>query len=133
MDFDFEWKEEYSTGIDEIDRQHKELLSMIEKIYNIGQNILEKDYVDQLLKELVIKLHEHFDCEEELMKKYNYPKLDDQIQQHKQIYENIQQQIVEVRKEQFRLLQLLFHLGRWFVDHDNKFDKELGKYIKSVS
>ena len=62
------------------------------------------------------------------MKKYDYPKLDEQVQQHKLIVENIQLQILEVRKEQFRLLQLLFHLGRWFVDHDNNYDKEFGQF-----
>ncbi len=130
MDFNFEWKDEYAVGIEEIDTQHKIMLEMIEKIYNFGENIVDKSYVDKLLTELVSVLENHFMSEESLMKKYNYPRINEQIQQHKLIKEKLFEQINGVRKEQFRLLQLLFHLGRWFVDHDNNYDKDLGKYIK---
>jgi len=114
MEFELEWKNEYSIGIEEIDIQHRKMLAMIKKIYNLADNSFGKSDIEQLISELIKIIHEHFTCEEELMRKYNYPEVNKQIYEHHLISEKMQQQINEVKKDQY---------------HDNKYDKEFGKFV----
>jgi hemerythrin len=72
----FKWQENYSCGIQEIDRQHQRLFEIGKQIYDTASLNDECDHYDELtqtLNELVEYTKYHFGYEEALMEKYNYP------------------------------------------------------------
>lgn len=71
----FEWKDAYSVNVAEIDKQHKKLFEIGEKISDL---ILAKDEYDHY-DEIMVILNEledytlyHFNYEEKLMEQYGY-------------------------------------------------------------
>jgi hemerythrin-like metal-binding protein len=74
----------------------------------------------------------HFDSEELMMKTYNYPYISEQKMQHELMRRNTFRLIEEVKQNRTILIQLLFNLEKWFIEHDNDFDKEFGKYVLRI-
>ena len=74
--------EKFSTGIDEIDKQHQELVDRANKVLDA----INAGYVDgallQPINELITSAHNHFAFEEKLLADNNYPKLVEHIQDH---------------------------------------------------
>jgi hemerythrin len=67
------WKNEYSVGVEEIDRQHQHLFELINIL--IERPVLSDDteLVSQMLKEMFNYAREHFATEENFMLKYDFP------------------------------------------------------------
>lgn len=69
------WKEEYSMGVEHIDNQHKHLVEIANKAYEVLKNDLYIDKFDkivEILKELEDYTVYHFASEEEYMKQIGY-------------------------------------------------------------
>jgi len=132
MNSDFSWKKEYAIGIDEIDIQHERLLSVIKTIFELSEKTTDDNRINNLLEELVRGLQFHFDSEELMMKTYNYPYISEQKMQHELMRRNTFRLIEEVKQNRTILIQLLFNLEKWFIEHDNDFDKEFGKYVLRI-
>lgn len=130
MTVDYEWHDDYLIGIEEIDAQHKRFLKLIKSTYDLKHaNIKDKD-VFKLLDELTKYAFFHFDSEESFMKVYSYPKLHIQIEEHTKIKKELQEKVDRIKKQEADLIELLFFLMKWFVDHTSYIDKDLGKYMK---
>ena len=70
----YEMKEEYYTGIPQIDAEHKRLFEIAESAYELRRNEFIPDKYDNirdLLEELREYTKEHFKHEEEYMEKMN--------------------------------------------------------------
>ena len=71
----FEWKPEYASGIEEIDRQHQKLFVLASDLYDIASRKDGFDYHDEIL-EVFNALSNytvyHFQFEEQLMKQHGY-------------------------------------------------------------
>jgi len=132
MNSDFSWKKEYAIGIDEIDIQHERLLLVIKTIFELSEKTTDDNRINNLLEELVRGLQFHFDSEELMMKTYNYPYISEQKMQHELMRRNTFRLIEEVKQNRTILIQLLFNLEKWFIEHDNDFDKEFGKYVLRI-
>lgn len=81
----YEFKEEYKTGIDFIDEQHKVLFEIADKTYALLKNDLTIDKYDkvvELIKELQDYTGFHFNAEEEYMKSINYKRMFTQKIEH---------------------------------------------------
>ncbi|ADH86015.1 bacteriohemerythrin [Desulfurivibrio alkaliphilus] len=69
----FEWKDEYSVNVREIDEQHKQLVSMINELHEAMMQQRAKDVLSGLLNKLVSYCASHFATEERLMQTHGYP------------------------------------------------------------
>ena len=70
------WKPEYSVGIENIDNQHKkmfEILNVLRQAAEARDDVEADFYTVRLLRYYA---EYHFNSEEQLMAKYNYPGLD---------------------------------------------------------
>jgi hemerythrin len=130
MDMNFDWDEAYSIGVDEIDIQHKQILSLIKKNYLLAANTIENNEVKKLLDELNKYMRYHFSSEELLMQIYEYPKYTEQKIQHDLLIRELSMHINEIDSGKGNMVQLLFTMMKWFIGHDNEYDKEFGKYLK---
>ena len=67
------WNSFYSVHIDELDEQHKELIHLINEMYDAMKNGKGTDALGSILSELVEYTKYHFDAEEKLFLQYGYP------------------------------------------------------------
>ena len=68
----FKWKERYKLGIEEIDRQHKNLFDIGARVYDLAVLKDSYDHYDEImsvLNELLDYTKYHFTYEEDLIKK----------------------------------------------------------------
>jgi len=91
------WNERYATGIELIDNQHKELISLTNKLHRACMN--GNETAGPVFKEAMSRMVEyvrfHFGAEEKLMGRIKYPKLGE----HKKQHENMVVQILESAKD----------------------------------
>ena len=129
MTFDFEWKDDYAIGVEEIDSQHKRFLQLIQKISGSKPSEAGIQNTNNLIDELEKYLVFHTKSEEMLMILYSYPKYDEQKQEHAKVIEQVQKKIDKLSQKPEELAELLLFLLKWFVSHTTYLDKDLGKFI----
>jgi len=74
-----EWNERYSLDNDEIDKQHKNLFSILNMLVGSVGNA---DLVGAVIDELVSYSHFHFSVEEQYMMEVGYNDIDRHIDEH---------------------------------------------------
>lgn len=117
------WKKEFELGINSIDEQHKKLLDIGNQINDLlihheegDDNFSEIYTVIEELKEYTVY---HFDTEEELFVKYNYPEYDKHKKEHDVFIEYIDSvdlDHVDGNQKEF-LKQLLEKIVQWVFKH----------------
>lgn len=129
------WDDSLSVGIDNIDNQHKKLLSYIENLLTSIEDSKSNDEIIRTLDFLEEYVTKHFTEEEEIQAKTNYPLLDIQQMQH----EHFKNDIKEFRRifESHGLstvLALNIHksLVDWFKNHIMNLDKDLGDFLIEI-
>lgn len=85
----YNWQEEYSVQIKEIDDQHRELVEMIDELYTTMVQRRSHEVLGQLLDRLVLFCDKHFAAEEALLQAHDYPYLD----QHKEIHDKMRSKV----------------------------------------
>lgn len=134
-----DWKTIYKIGHDKIDSQHYNLLNnSINLIKYLECHALDDSYeeIKKMLKFLDKYIIEHFDTEEAIMEKYNYPFLTDQKNQHRRFiksYTLLKAEIEEFHGSKIYLMfKIQIFLIDWIINHTLNEDKHLGKFLKTV-
>ena len=125
------WVESLSVGVSSMDSHHQKLINMINELHAALRQKKGLDVGLKLLVELDKYVRYHFHAEEELMRKANYPKLDEQLRAHKMFLEKAE--AMKKRWEQGDKsvpTELMRVLQEWLVAHIMKMDKQYGPYIK---
>ncbi|WP_097026291.1 bacteriohemerythrin [Clostridium peptidivorans] len=128
----YEFKEEYKTGIDFIDEQHKVLFEIAEKTYTLLKNEFTIDKYDKiviLIKELQDYTVFHFAAEEEYMKSINYKKMFTQKVEHDAFIKRINDvnfSKIDENQEEY-IISILQLLNDWLAGHIFSNDKLIGK------
>ncbi len=76
------WSPAYSLGIAAIDRQHEKMFVLIDSLEagEIG-NVRSEEFAN-VLNGMIEYAHEHFQTEEDLLRKYGYPEFEEHASQH---------------------------------------------------
>ena len=119
----FEWKEEFSVGVQKFDEQHKKMLEIGRELYltldNTDQGFDQYDKILELLQEMKDYTSYHFKSEEELMEKHDYPRLEEHREHHQGFVEELNkidpQEIDLSQKE--TTLELLDFVANWVENH----------------
>lgn len=128
----FEWKNDYSVGISEIDEQHKALVGFLNDSYEAMKAGKGKDTLDSVLKNLVEYTQIHFATEENLMKKHRFP----DYETHKEKHEKMTARVMEL-KHQFDSgkisspIQITNFLKDWLSKHIMVTDKAYGPFLNA--
>jgi hemerythrin len=124
----YEMKEEYYTGIAQIDNEHKRLFELAEEAYQLLHDEYRHDKYDELvaiLQELEDYTKTHFQHEEEYMASIDYPAIFIQKAQHKAFIEKLESidyEEMDDNQEQ-SIADILDFLTDWLVNHILKMDK----------
>lgn len=127
-----EFTDEYLTGIDLIDAEHRALFVLIEEAYKFirsGDTVNSYDEMLKLLDDLKQYAMEHFRDEEEYMESINYDGLEAQRYAHESfVYrmENINFSQLE-KDPQRQLEELIEFLLKWLINHILNADKKIPK------
>ncbi|NLH95857.1 MAG: hemerythrin family protein [Clostridiaceae bacterium] len=133
----FEWRDEYHTGIDAIDKQHRHLLGIGARIFELAQDDEYDRYDDimEVLQELKEYTVYHFGYEEELMERYGYERYEPHKFQHffltKKIekFEEEKHEIDDRQKE--TILKLAEFISDWVTNHILKEDMLYRDFFRS--
>lgn len=128
----YEMKDEYLTGIEEIDTEHRKLFEIAEKTYQLLQEefIPDKyDHIQELLMELRKYTKIHFQHEEEYMVSIQYKKLFTQRAQHDDFVRQLEEIDIQNMDEnqQETIEGLLKFLTDWLVIHIIDLDMQIAQ------
>ena len=76
------WKDEYSLGLEKVDRQHQHMIEIVNKIIEQSGLSDDSELVSETLTEMINYAREHFTDEEVLMQQYGYPDIELHKKQH---------------------------------------------------
>ena len=125
------FSDEYLTGIELIDDEHRQLFALVNEIHGLVNNnfIFDKyDEIMRILTELKNYTEMHFRDEEAYMEKINYTDLDAQRRAHNAFIEKLvdinYEELESLDNNQQEYLQdVLDFLAKWLINHILKMDK----------
>lgn len=124
-----EWKEEYSVGIEEMDKQHLKLLEIVNEFHEISKT-RDFERISTILDKLRLYTVEHFESEEDYMRRAGYNRLDEHIEQHKDLVEKLEEFEYQYQsQEHIYSDQFMAFLIDWLVEHIMDSDMD---YIESM-
>ncbi len=101
-------------GIEEIDRQHRRLISLMDQLYDAASDEIVAGAAREIANDLFNYFDEHFTSEEALMESAGYPG----IEAHKREHDSIIQKISSIfHDEKFSPMDLHWLLYQWLVQH----------------
>lgn len=125
-----EWKDEYSVGIDSIDRQHKKLLSLINQLQTAVDYSTGEEFEREALDELVDYTKTHFTYEEGLMKDNDYPDFEPHKTQHEEMVAHVKETLSEYEKDHDTAMNnAAKFLRKWLINHINGTDKQYSSFL----
>lgn len=133
------WKDEYKIGVELVDSQHEELFNRLGDFIVTVRSDQEKEEKRKEIEETLNFMGEyvvtHFNAEEALQQKHNYP----DYENHHKIHEDFKAEIAEF-KEQYKendydedfVLEFSGRLLTWLINHVASTDQDIGEHINSV-
>lgn len=131
-----EWTEKLATGIEEIDSQHRYLISAIKAA---SEELIEKhdlSRIGQITKDLLAYAIFHFETEEDLMQEYGYSLgAAADAERHHQEHRDFSAKVIAVRDalnagQPVAPEDLIAFLENWLVGHIMATDQLLGAFIR---
>ncbi len=127
----YEMKDEYLTGIDSIDAEHRRLFELAEATYQLTMNDFIADKYDELsalLDELKSYALTHFEHEEKYMQEHNYRGFLSQLAAHNEFREKITDLTLDRNDDNTDEIvqEVLTFITDWLVNHIFYSDKKIG-------
>ncbi len=130
----FQWKEEYSVSVQEIDADHKRMLEAAEKLNRAIEIKENREVLNDILDFLITCTREHFKKEEDMMKSYFYPDVEEHAKKHAKLTEEVlalkntfDAGEIEMDSEFINFLQ------SWIIDHILTEDMQCGTFLNHRS
>ena len=128
----FDWKEEYSVGIAQIDEQHRKLVGMVNELYEAMKAGKGNDVLGKVLTELVQYTKTHFATEENLFKLHGYPEAAPHKQQHDELTARAGDLSTKFRNgEPVLSVSVSNSLKDWLQKHICGSDRKYGPFLNS--
>lgn len=126
------WTKDLSVKIAEIDNQHIQMMNLINLLYDSKIEGKSKHELGKILNDLADCTLNHFETEERLFKKYDYP----DYLQHKKEHDDLITQVLEVvmgyRNGSVDITtDLLGFLERWLDNHIIYSDKKYTSFLNA--
>lgn len=126
----FDWNSNIILGIEEIDAQHRSLVDLINELHSAMKQGKGQTILDEILLKLKDYINFHFNFEESLLKKYNYPEFNSHKQQHTLFINKIKDFEERRNKGQVALtIELLSFLKDWLNHHIMNIDKKYVNFL----
>jgi hemerythrin len=128
-----QWNSKFSVGLDVIDDQHKEFFKLVDELSEAVEQRQEIDKNYTMARLEVYSLY-HFTSEEHLMKKYNYPELEDHLKEHKKFRVKIlkfKDEFIDCTGKDNKVAdEIVEYLENWITNHILDTDKMYSPYLE---
>jgi hemerythrin len=129
----FTWNDSYSVKVAMCDQQHKKLFEIINQLADAMRMGNGQDVVGKTVGELLEYTRTHFQQEEALLKKSNYPQLGPHQEMHRKFVGEIEGLIQQAKEgKATNSIQVLNMLRDWLVNHIQKVDKQYSAYLNAA-
>lgn len=125
------WRESYNTGVKKIDKQHQQLVALIEMMHIAIRDGATLEKVGEALVKISDYTTEHFATEENFMEEYAYPDAEIHINEHNKLKAEAERFSTKLA-ENFPdgLPEFYKFLREWLITHILEEDKKLGEFLK---
>ena len=132
MEF-LEWKKDYELGLEQIDLQHKNLVAILNQLYDFTSRdtSIPKQEIQEVLISLTNYVVYHFDTEEDLMERYKYPASVGHRNQHESFKNTVTDFLEKYDRNELNPIEIAEFLKHWLLNHIAKEDTALVPYLKS--
>ena len=124
------WRESYETGIAEMDNEHRELIEIINQLYQMQREKKAYDELKNIYNRLLEYTRNHFLNEEKLMEDSNYPGLQQQKNSHAEFVAKLQEMENDLVSANESVAPVVYRfLREWWLDHIVGMDKDYGPHL----
>ena len=126
------WIDAYSTGITEVDLQHKKLIGLINDLHDAMAKGQAKAILGEILGELVNYCASHFAMEEKLFDRHGYPDAANHKEKHQKMTAKVL--ALQMQFDQGRAmmtLEVMEFLQQWLDKHILGTDKKYVPFLNS--
>lgn len=127
------WRDAYSVGVPEMDRQHQLLVDLINRLHDTVRDGRSSTAVGNVLAELLDYTRTHFADEERLMAEHGF----ESFREHKAKHDALARQVMEIQRS-FQAgtaaftAPVLSFLRAWLVTHIRGVDRLYGDCISGT-
>lgn len=124
------WNETFSVHIEEIDKEHKQLVMMVNDLTDAMKTGKGRDVLGEILEGLIAYTASHFRTEEKYFKQFHYP----HAVEHKKEHADFVKNVLEF-KEQFDQgkstvsVNVLQFLSKWLQAHIKEADMKYSTFL----
>jgi hemerythrin len=127
-----EWDKSERLGIDEIDRQHRNMVEIINDLWVAWRQKQPCTHLLELLAQLVRYTEEHFAYEQEQMEEAGFEGLDEHRFQHDVLLGEIRRIRRQGRGCDGLIDEDFFeYLRRWYADHTRDLDQSMAEHLRT--
>lgn len=128
------WNQSYSVGNLEMDKQHKKLIDIINKLFKSFKEGNAQNIFDDILNEMIEYANFHLNSEEKLLFKYDYP----EKEKHEQLHQSFRNKIGELKQmmkngSQDAHYKLIEYLKKWWSNHILVEDMKYSEFLSEKS
>lgn len=126
------WDDKYSVGVRELDNQHKQLISILNDLYDAMQTQKANDIIGTIITKLVNYTKTHFTTEEKYMTQYAYPDLASQKREHEAFTKKVMDFKESFDSGRTSLsVSVTSFVKDWLVTHISGSDRKYGPFLNS--
>ncbi len=126
-----EWRDEYRTGIADVDYEHEVLIRLLNALYDQLGPGADVEQVEAFLGEVHARISAHFALEERIMRERGYDQYADHKADHERLLDGIRDIMDDYRAGAYHEFgeALAEHLQTWFTEHFKTRDARLHKML----
>ncbi|MCL1812932.1 MAG: bacteriohemerythrin [Treponema sp.] len=128
------WDDAYSVGFEPMDNQHKELVKMINELFEAckqGTAAADKVFL-QTIKKAVEYARNHFSEEEKYMLQADFPNLSEQRKQHDDFVASVLKSMQDYKAGDTAGIEMARFLKDWLLNHIAISDKQYAPYMAKL-
>lgn len=126
----FDWKDEYSCGIETIDAQHKEIIRLMNELYGAICHETEEAIIKEVFVSLLRYANYHFTTELALFEEYHYEGEARHVAEHNIFIAKVKDLMISDYLTNRNIpLETLHFLKNWFENHIRKTDIEYCRFF----
>lgn len=124
----FTWSESLNSGNEKLDDHNKELLALINKLYDRKRHLVPSSVLDDVIDYISY----HFGEEEEYLRSIHYPDLDKHLKQHQDFIEEVLSMTETLFEGKLTIISIRILLKEWLLNHIKKEDTQVYRYQKDL-
>ncbi len=126
------WNNNLSVNIKSLDNQHKKLIGVINELHDAMKEGQANNIISKVLLDLSNYAKIHFQSEEALFEKYNYPEKITHKKEHDAFAKKVEKYIDDYKNGKTNLsIEVINFLTHWLINHIQKSDRAYSDFLNN--